>query len=539
MNTVSWLEKYRPQTLSDYYISKQQLDIVKKWIKDFRNNEKDAKPFLILYGSPGIGKTTLAYLILKFYNYEIIECNASDVRTKKTIRESIGQISKTSVCIDDSNNFKKIAIIMDEIDGLAGGESSSVQEIVDIITKDKDLKKNVSICPVICTSNSIKDKKMQPLIKNGIVININKPSIVFCKKIIDKISKKENFKVPKAIKDSIIKNAHSDYRQIIMLLFEYHYNIKIYNEKQNSNILESNPSIKLNLKKKNKTAIINKSNSINTSSQESIESIDINNNNNKNNILTSTLPIICQNTINFYDEDNEHFDNIKNISKNCETPLDKINFFLTNKTNFEDIAYTCSYDTNLYYMNLYINIIPIISEIQNILVQTNKDLLNNFNLKNFNLNYYKFLSTLFNLLKNADLLNNSIFLDKNWDLLDYFDAFGFALPLQLLYKNNLDDSNNCIVPKFNLTHHTQYNFMRQEQSIIKKKINLDYIKTQNIDLVNIYYNIKRFMINNNDNINISNSRSKKKKSLSSLEENKFHIDKLYIKIVNKIDELLS
>ena len=192
-------------------------------------------------------------------------------------------------------------------------------------------------------------------------------------------------------------------------------------------------------------------------------------------------------------------------------------------------------------MNLYINIIPIITEIQNTLIKTNTDLLKIFNLK-----YYNFLSKLFNLLKNADLLNNSIFLDKNWELLDYFDAFGFTLPLQLLYnKNNLynsnsnTNSNTCIIPKFNLCHHTQYNFMRQEQSIIKKKINLDYIKTQNIDLVNIYYNIKRFMINNNDNINISNSRSKKKKSLSSIEENKFHIDKLYIKIVDKIDELLS
>jgi hypothetical protein len=81
--------------------------------------------------------------------------------------------------------------------------------------------------------------------------------------------------------------------------------------------------------------------------------------------------------------------------------------------------------------------------------------------------------------------------------------------------------------------------MRQEQSIIKKKLNLDYIKTQNIDLVNIYYNIKRFMNNNNNNINISNSRSKKKKSISSTEENKYHIDKLYIKIIDKIDELLS
>jgi hypothetical protein len=198
-------------------------------------------------------------------------------------------------------------------------------------------------------------------------------------------------------------------------------------------------------------------------------------------------------------------------------------------------------------MNLYINIIPIISEIQK-----TTDLI-----KPCNLEYNTFLCKIFNLLKSADLLNNSIFLDKNWDLLDYFDAFGFTLPLQLLYnKNNVDNidnskpnnskpnnskskANSCIIPKFNLNHHTQYNFMRQEQSIIKKKINLDYIKTQNIDLVNIYYNIKRFMNNNNDNINISNSRSKKKKSISSTEENKYHIDKLYIKIIDKIDELLS
>ena len=53
---------------------------------------------------------------------------------KKTIRESIGQISKISVCTDEKNKFKDTAIIMDEIDGLAGGESNSVQELIDIIT---------------------------------------------------------------------------------------------------------------------------------------------------------------------------------------------------------------------------------------------------------------------------------------------------------------------------------------------------------------------------------------------------------------------
>ena len=33
---------------------------------------------------------------------------------------------------------------MDEIDGLNGGEYNSIQEIIDIITKDKDSKKQIN-----------------------------------------------------------------------------------------------------------------------------------------------------------------------------------------------------------------------------------------------------------------------------------------------------------------------------------------------------------------------------------------------------------
>jgi len=100
-NTL-WTEKYRPTSLNEYYISKTQLNIVKTWIQDFINNTDDIKPFLILYGTAGIGKTTLAHLILNKYNFDIIECNASDFRSKKNLAESIGQIEKVSVCSQES-----------------------------------------------------------------------------------------------------------------------------------------------------------------------------------------------------------------------------------------------------------------------------------------------------------------------------------------------------------------------------------------------------------------------------------------------------
>jgi hypothetical protein len=81
--------------------------------------------------------------------------------------------------------------------------------------------------------------------------------------------------------------------------------------------------------------------------------------------------------------------------------------------------------------------------------------------------------------------------------------------------------------------------MRQEQGLIRKKLNIDYGKTHDIDLINLYYNLKRFKHINKDAIIISDSRSKKKKSLSDNENNKFQINKTYLKIVDKIDELLK
>lgn len=505
-NQLSWLEKYRPKKLVDYYISKKQLDVVKIFFRDFRNKTDDIKSFLVLYGPPGIGKTTLAHLILEYYDYEIIECNASDTRTKKTIHESIGQISKTSVCIDEKNQFKQTAIIMDEIDGLSGGESNSVQELIDIVTKDKDSKKNDTyLCPVVCTTNSIKDKKLAPLLKQAVVLNLNKPSEQNCIKLIDKILLAENFNTSEEIKNDIITKAYGDYRQIIMLLFQYYHNLQII--KKNNIYPYILPAINIDI------CLDIKAN-INSNINANITLIHIDDELNNNNI-------------------------IKQISNVCETPLEKINYFLTHNTNFENIRNICSDDSNLYYMNFYINIINIINSIQ---------IKEGLKTKESLLSYYKLLYNVYNSLKNADLLNNTIFLDKNWEMLDYFDTIGLALPMNILYRQNLknnnsnnNNSNNCkyFIQDFQLTHHTQYNFMRQEQALIRKKLNIDYGKTHDIDLINLYYNLKRFKHINKDAIIISDSRSKKKKSLSDNENNKFQINKTYLKIVDKIDELLK
>ena len=509
-NNISWLEKYRPKKLAEYYISKKQLDVVKEWIKDFRNNVEDSKPFLILHGSAGIGKTTLAYLILEYYNYEIIECNASDTRTKKTIQETLGQISKVSVCIDEHDKFKQTAILMDEIDGLNGGEYNSVQEIIDIITKDKDSKKSKKLCPVVCTCNSIKNKKLQLLMKHSVVLHINQPSNNDCNKLITKISNLEQFEIPDTLKDEIIEKAFGDYRQIILLLYEY-YNNLIINSNSDS---DSNSNS------------VNVTDSVSVSLTDSInDTLDID----------KSLQIYNTNNTNYdYEYDPEHFKNIKKINNMCDTPLEKINYILTNVTKIEDIETICSEDANIYYMNLYINIIPIIHELQ---------LKKNNISKEYLLLYYKKLYTIYELLKTADLLNNKIFIDKQWELLDYFQCIGIAIPLQILHNMNIKNITNAhnikyLIPQFHIQHHSQYNFMRQEQSLIRKKINTDYNLSFETDLFSIYYHIKRFKHNNKKQIENAILNKKKKKTIIDNNDQKYLINRLYDKIIEKIDELL-
>lgn len=103
-----WTEAYRPSTINDYvFRDEAQRQQVQAWVND------RTIPHLLFSGSPGVGKTTLAKILINelgIDGYDVLELNASRENSVDTIRDKITGFVQTMPFGD----FK--VVLLDEAD---------------------------------------------------------------------------------------------------------------------------------------------------------------------------------------------------------------------------------------------------------------------------------------------------------------------------------------------------------------------------------------------------------------------------------------
>lgn len=138
------------------------------------------KKGLYVYGSPGCGKTYFVEQILREIDYDIIKYDAGDVRNKNLI-ESLTSDHLANVNVLDMMKRKKrkIAIIMDEIDGMNSGDKGGISALITLIRQKKTKKQKTehkTNIPIICIGNYFMDKKIKELMKVCNVFELTTPT---------------------------------------------------------------------------------------------------------------------------------------------------------------------------------------------------------------------------------------------------------------------------------------------------------------------------------------------------------------------------
>lgn len=217
---------------------------IKSLLVSFDDNCKNIKfkKGIYVYGSPGSGKTEFVMKLLKELNYDVIKYDAGDVRNKSLIDTiTSNNISNRNVLQMMTKQVKKIAIVMDEIDGMNNGDKGGITALIKLIRQKKTKKQrleNMTMNPIICIGNYYMDKKMRELMKVCNTFELQTPTKIQINKLITSIM--PNIQTNKSkLKENIVNYIQGDLRKLMFIHDIYNKKPDILNNELFENILQT------------------------------------------------------------------------------------------------------------------------------------------------------------------------------------------------------------------------------------------------------------------------------------------------------------
>ncbi|MGQ9720701.1 MAG: replication factor C large subunit [Candidatus Jordarchaeum sp.] len=200
--SLPWTEKYKPTNISQVVGNDKAVAQLVDFLKNWRRHMD--KKALLLYGSPGNGKTVSVYAAANDLDLEIVEVNASDKRNLEIIQRTVGSAATMSSLFP----VKGKVILIDEIDGLSGVEDrGGVGAIISVIRNSEH--------PIVLTANNPWDPKFLSLRQYCYMIPFNKIRTPTISKVLGRISELEGVRVDDSVLEALANNSEGDLRAAI------------------------------------------------------------------------------------------------------------------------------------------------------------------------------------------------------------------------------------------------------------------------------------------------------------------------------------